>query len=73
MISREQWAQLAELYDRYQNSLRPLAVERAEAGRAFREMLSRLHAVHAADIPFDYFRRDTVQRCRDYLRKNTAP
>ena len=72
MISREQLTQLAELYDKYQNSLRPLTLERAEAGRAFKEMLANLHSTHAADIPFDHFRRDTVQRCRDYLRKNKA-
>lgn len=55
MIAREQLAQLAELYDQYQNSLHPLSVERAEAGRLFKERLADLHATHAADIPFDHF------------------
>jgi len=73
MISREQLARLAELYDRYQNSLRPLASERREAGRAFKELLANLHSAHAADIPFDSFRRQTIERCRDYLRRNKAP
>jgi hypothetical protein len=73
MISREQLASLAELYDRYQNSLHPLAPERAAAGRAFKELLARLHAAHAADIPSDDFRRETVARCRAYLAKNKAP
>jgi hypothetical protein len=73
MISREQLARVAELYDQYQNSLRPLAPERAAASRAFKEMLSDLHAAHAADVPFDHFRRETTQRCREYLRKNNAP
>ncbi len=70
MISREQLARLAELYDQYQNSLQPLSVKRAEAGRAFKELLGGLHASHAADVPFDHFRRETVERCRQYLRKN---
>ena len=73
MISREQLARLAELYDQYQNSLRPLAPERAEAGRAFRDLLASLHNTHAADVSFDNFRRQTVERCREYLRKNKAP
>ena len=73
MISREQLAALAELYDRYQNSLRPLVPERAEAGRAFKELLDRLYSAHAPDIPFDDFRRETVAHCREYLRNNKAP
>jgi len=73
MISKEQLARLAELYNDYQNSLKPLSEERASAGRAFRELLQRLHVTHAADIAFDVFRRETVQRCRDYLRKNKPP
>lgn len=72
MISREQLARLAELYDQYQNSLRPLAPERAAAGCAFKEMLSALHATHASDIAFDRFRKETIGRCREYLRKNRA-
>jgi len=35
MISREDQARLAELYDRYQNSLRPLDPDRLQAGRDF--------------------------------------
>jgi len=70
MISRDQLAQLAELYDQYQNSLRPLAPERTSAGRAFKELLGNLHSAHAADIPFHDFRRETIRQCRDYLRKN---
>lgn len=73
MIAREQLAQLAELYDQYQNSLRPLSRERVEAGRLFKERLANLHAAHAPDISFDDFRRETVGHCRDYLRRNKAP
>jgi len=73
MISREQLARLAELYDQCQNSLRPLAPARLEAGRAFKDLLAHLHSSYAADVPFDHFRRETVERCRDYLRKNKAP
>jgi hypothetical protein len=70
MISREQLAQLAEIYDRYQHSLNPLSARRAEAGRQFKDQLATLHATHAPDIPFDHFRRETIERCREYLRKN---
>ena len=73
MIAREPLAQLAELYDQYQNSLHPLSAERAEAARLFKERLASLHATHAADISFDQFRREIVQRCREFLRKNKAP
>jgi hypothetical protein len=70
MISREQLAQLAELYDKYQNSLLPLSPERREAQRAFKELIGSLHSTHAADIPFDHFRREMTTRCREFLRKN---
>lgn len=70
MIPREQLAKLAELYDHYQHSLKPLSAERAAAGRAFKELLATLHSTHAADVAFDSFRRSAVERCREYLRKN---
>ena len=73
MISREQLARLAELYDQYQHPLMPLAPSRLEAGRVFKELLADMHSAHAADVPFDHFRRETVERCREYLRKNKAP
>jgi hypothetical protein len=70
MIPRELLAKLAELYDQYQHSLKPLSAERAAAGRAFRELLATLHATHAADVEFDTFRRSAVERCREYLHNN---
>jgi len=70
MISKAQLAQLAEIYSQYQYSLKPLSPQRAAAGRAFKDLLTQLHATHAADVPFDTFRRETVERCRAYLRKN---
>jgi hypothetical protein len=39
MISLDQLARLAELYDRYQNCLLPLSQKRIDAGREFNEML----------------------------------
>jgi hypothetical protein len=63
MIPKEQLAKLAELYDLYQHSLKPLSPQRAVAGRAFRELLLTLHATHAADIAFDTFRRSIIERC----------
>lgn len=73
MISPDQLAKLAELYDQYQNSLCPLDPERASAGIAFKEYLGILHSTHAADIAFDSFRREAILCCRDFLRKNKAP
>ncbi|MBI2925846.1 MAG: hypothetical protein HYY24_09105 [Verrucomicrobia bacterium] len=70
MIAREQLARLAELYDQYQHSLRPLSPERAAACKAFKVLLDQLHATHAADVAFDTFRRETILRCREYLKKN---
>jgi hypothetical protein len=69
----ESLARTEELYDKYQNSLQPLSPERAEAGRLFKQLLASLHTAHAADIPFDLFRREVITRCREYLRKNKAP
>jgi hypothetical protein len=70
MISRDQLARLAELYDQYQNSLLPLSAARIEAGRQFKKMLESLHSTHAADISSDEFRRAVIEQCREYLRKN---
>jgi hypothetical protein len=70
MISREQLAKLADLYDQYQNSLLPLSQSRIESGKRFKEMLETLYATHAPDLPFDNFRRAAIEQCREYLRKN---
>jgi hypothetical protein len=40
MIPIEQLARLAELYDQYQYSLKPLSAERAAAAKAFKELLA---------------------------------
>src|SRR5947209_2371867 len=39
--THERLAELAEFYDQFQHSLQPLSPERAKAGRAFKELLSR--------------------------------
>jgi hypothetical protein len=70
MIPIEQLAHLAELYDQYHYSLKPLSAERAAAAKAFKELLAQLHTTRSPDVPFDAFRREAVERCRDYLRKN---
>lgn len=70
MIPVKQLARLAELYDQYQHSLKPLSAERAAAGRSFKQLLTTLHAAHAADLEFDAFRRFAIEQCREYLRKN---
>ncbi len=70
MISVEHIAQLAELYDRYNNALDPLSEESSQAKRLFDELVGSLHLAHAADVNFLDFRYELVRRCREYLRKN---
>ena len=57
------------LYDQFHGAFAPLLPEVMEAERAFFEQLLTLHATHAADVPFNEFRRHAVQKCKDFLRK----
>ena len=70
MISPEQRSRLALLYDQFHAALDPFnpLVRQAEAD--FYELLRTLHSSHAADIPYDEFRRYAVYQCKLYLRKN---
>jgi hypothetical protein len=70
MIPVEQIAQLAELYDRYNNALDPFSESCREAKRCFDELVGNLHFAHAPDANFHDFRYELIQRCREYLRKN---
>ena len=70
MIPLEQIAAAAELFDRYNNALDPLSPECRLAKERLDELISGLHAVHAADMAFLDFRYELVKQCREYLRKN---
>jgi hypothetical protein len=73
MIPLERIAQLAELFDRYNNALDPLAETTMEAKVAFEQMVDALHTVYAADIDPRLFRYELIKQCREYLRKNKPP
>ncbi len=70
MISSEQKVRLAELYGQFHAALDPFdpGVRRAE--KEFYASLRTLHVSHAADVPFDEFRRYAVYQCKLYLRNN---
>ena len=70
MISPEQQSRLAELYGLFHAAIDPFDPEVRQAEKDFYELLGTLHASHAADVPFDEFRRCTVYQCKLYLRKN---
>ncbi len=72
MIPPSRIAQLAELYDRYNNAFDPLSAGCNRARREFDELVASLHTAHAADVDFRQFRYELVQRCREYLRKNPS-
>ena len=70
MIAVAQIAQLAELYDRYNNALDPFSESCRAAKRQFEELAARLHSTHAPDMNVLNFRYELVRHCRDYLRNN---
>lgn len=70
MIPHESLAKLAELFDRYNNSLDPLSSDCAAAKVEFCELLDQLYSTHAADTNPAAFRYEAVKLCREYLRKN---
>lgn len=70
MISVEQIARLAELYDRYNNALDPLSEDCLRAKQQMDELIESLHTTHAPDVNFCDFRYELIGHCREYLRKN---
>ena len=72
MIPVEQIARLAELFDRYNNSLDPFSKDCLAARVEFNDLAGALHLAHAADVDFLEFRYELVRRCREYLRKNRS-
>jgi hypothetical protein len=65
MISRAEWQQLAELYDRGANSLDPFDTE---AGKAMDEFLRQVNALYAREDPssirFQEFKSGVIRQCK---------
>jgi len=70
MISKEIIAELAELFDRYNNAFDPTSREARQAEDQFHAKLYSLHATHAPEVDFRTFRYELIARCRQYLAKN---
>ena len=70
MISKEQIAELVNLYSEFHGAIDPLAPEVVKSEEAFYELLRSLRVTHAPDLPFQEFRRYAVRQCKLYLRKN---
>ena len=70
MIPGGQIAQLAEIFDRYNNALDPVPDDCLNAKKQLDELVSRLHLTHAPDVDFLNFRYELIHHCREYLRKN---
>ena len=70
MIPVEPIAQLAELFDRYNNALDPLSADCLRAKRQFDDLVNGFHATHGPEMNFLDFRYELIRRCRDYLRQN---
>ena len=70
MIPPDRIAELASLYDRYNNALDPFSADCAVARRDFLQRVQDLHQIHAADVEFSSFRGELMRLCREYLRKN---
>ena len=70
MISVEQIARLAELYDRFNNALDPASEDCHQAKRELDELMSSLHTTRAPEVNYTEFRYHLVSLCREYLRKN---
>ena len=70
MISVEQIARVAALFDRYNNALDPFSEDCREAHQDFDQLVEALHTTHGPEIKLLDFRFELVRQCRDYLRKN---
>ena len=70
MIPKEAIAELAELFDRFNNAFDPNSDDAQRAEDQFHAKLYALHTAHAAGIDFRVFRYDVISRCRQFLCKN---
>lgn len=70
MIPVEVIAELAELFDSFNNAFDPASAAARQAEEEFYARTNALHVAHAADIDFSVFRYELVSQCRQYLAKN---
>ena len=70
MISQETIAEVAELFDRFNNALDAGSPETQRAEHEFNAQVYALHSAHAPDIDFRLFRYELIAACRKYLAKN---
>jgi hypothetical protein len=70
MISKEVIAELAALFDQYNNAFDPTGGDAERAEDQFNAKVYALHPAHAADVDFRAFRYGLIAQCRKYLAKN---
>lgn len=70
MIPPKEVEDLANLYDRFANTLDPFSDDRDRAEENFYKKLTFLHCAHAYNTDFPEFRREAVRQCKLYLKKN---
>lgn len=74
IVSRDDIAELALLFDRSENAFDPLSLEAKEARCAFEERVQRLYRERVEpryqSVAFADFRIKLRSLCRSYLRKN---
>ena len=70
MISPEEIAALAQVYDRYANAIERTSSDRLLARRQFYARLETLYEREGRDVSYDTFRFEMVKHCKAYLKKN---
>lgn len=74
IISAEDIARLALLYDRFAHAFDPFAPERDQAEQVFRQEIVKLYDLMAAPKPdFQAFQKAVILRCRRHLRATDKP
>lgn len=73
MISPEELARLAALYDRFANHLDPLSREWKRCRQEYLEALDDLHRRFGAGISYEEFRREAQRACFLRLRAQDKP
>ncbi len=70
MITPEEVAALAVVYDRFANALERTSSDRLQARHEFYARLQRLYDAEGSRVAYDAFRFEAVKLCKEYLRKN---
>jgi hypothetical protein len=70
MISPEEVAALAELYDRFANAFERTSADRLQARRQFYARIEMLYEQEGRGVSYEGFRFEMVKLCKAFLRKN---